>query len=35
VKNEKITINLNEEELMQSLAALLDFSRGKRNLPRE
>ena len=34
VKNGKITTNLNEEELRQSLAALLDFSRGQVNLPR-
>jgi diadenylate cyclase len=34
VKNGKITTNLNEEELTQSLGALLDFSRGKSNLPK-
>jgi diadenylate cyclase len=34
VKNGKITTNLNEEELRQSLAALLDFSRGQVSLPR-
>lgn len=34
VKNGKITTNLNEQELSQSLAALLDLSRGPGNLPR-
>src|SRR4051812_31868169 len=34
VKNGKITTNLNEQELRQSLAALLDISRGQVNLPR-
>jgi diadenylate cyclase len=34
VKNGKITTNLNEQELKQSLAALLDLSRGQVNLPR-
>jgi diadenylate cyclase len=34
VKNGKITTNLNEEELRQSLTALLDFSRSQVNLPR-
>jgi len=34
VKNGKITTNLNEQELRQSLAALLDLSRGQANLPR-
>lgn len=34
VKNGKITTNLNEQELRQSLAALLDLGRGRVNLPR-
>lgn len=34
VKNGKITTNLNEQELRQSLAALLDIARGQGNLPR-
>lgn len=34
VKNGKITTNLNEQELRQSLAALLDLSRSQINLPR-
>ncbi|MGZ3709868.1 MAG: TIGR00159 family protein, partial [Bdellovibrionota bacterium] len=34
VKNAKITTNLNEQELKQSLAALLDLSRSDRNIPR-
>jgi uncharacterized protein (TIGR00159 family) len=34
VKNGKITTNLNEQELRQSLAALLDLGRGQVNLPR-
>jgi diadenylate cyclase len=34
VKNGKITTNLNESELKQSLAALLDLSRGQVNIPR-
>ena len=34
VKNGKITTNLNEQELRQSLAALLDISRGQVNLPK-
>ncbi|HAR41218.1 MAG TPA: TIGR00159 family protein [Bdellovibrionales bacterium] len=35
VKNGKITINLNEQEIRQSLAALLDLSRSNRNLSRK
>ncbi|MGK5083772.1 diadenylate cyclase CdaA [Bdellovibrionota bacterium FG-1] len=34
VKNGKLTTNLNEQELKQSLAALLDLARGPVNLPR-
>ena len=34
VKSGKITTNLNEQELRQSLAALLDLSRGQVNLPK-
>lgn len=34
VKNGKITTNLNEQELRQSLAALLDLSRSQVNLPK-
>jgi len=34
VKNGKITTNLNEQELRQSLAALLDLSRTQVNLPK-
>jgi diadenylate cyclase len=34
VKNGKLTTNLNEQELRQSLAALLDIARGQVNLPR-
>lgn len=34
VKSGKITTNLNEQELRQSLAALLDISRGQLNLPK-
>jgi len=34
VKNGKLTTNLNEQELRQSLAALLDLARGQVNLPR-
>ncbi|MCM2322469.1 MAG: diadenylate cyclase CdaA [Oligoflexia bacterium] len=34
VKNGKITTNLNEQELRQSLSALLDLSRTQMNLPR-
>jgi len=34
VKNGKITTNLNEQEILQSLSALLDLSRGQVNLPR-
>ncbi|MFZ9595864.1 MAG: diadenylate cyclase CdaA [Bdellovibrionia bacterium] len=34
VKNGKITTNLNEEELRQSLTALLDYSRTQPNLPK-
>jgi len=34
VKGGKITTNLNEQELRQSLAALLDLTRGATNLPR-
>lgn len=34
VKNGKITTNLNEQELRQSLSALLDIARGHANLPR-
>jgi uncharacterized protein (TIGR00159 family) len=34
VKNGKITTNLNEQELRQSLVALLDIARGQVNLPR-
>jgi len=34
VKNGKITMNLNENELQQSLAALLDLSRSKAHVPR-
>jgi diadenylate cyclase len=34
VKNGKITTNLSEQELRQSLAALLDIARGQMNLPR-
>lgn len=34
VKNGKITTNLNEQELRQSLAALLDITRSQVNLPR-
>src|SRR3954465_7964594 len=34
VKNGKITTNLSEQELQQSLAALLDLSRSQVNLPR-
>ena len=34
VKNGKITTNLNEYELRQSLAALLDISRNQVNIPR-
>lgn len=34
VKNGKITTNLSEQELRQSLTALLDISRGQVNLPR-
>jgi hypothetical protein len=34
VKNGKITTNLNEPELRQSLAALLDISRKQDSLPR-
>ena len=34
VKNGKITTNLNEQEMAQSLAALLDISKGQVNLPR-
>jgi len=35
VKNGKITTNLNEQEIRQSLAALLDLSRSNRNLSRK
>lgn len=34
VKNGKITTNLNEQEIRQSLSALLDLTRGQVNLPR-
>jgi diadenylate cyclase len=34
VKNGKLTTNLNEIEIRQSLSALLDLSRGQVNLPR-
>jgi hypothetical protein len=34
VKNGKITTNLSENELRESLSALLDLSRGDGNLPR-
>lgn len=34
VKNGKITTNLNEQEIRQSLVALLDLSRSQVNLPR-
>jgi len=34
VKNGKITTNLNEQELRQSLAALLEISRGQVNIPK-
>lgn len=34
VKNGKITTNLSEQELRQSLSALLDISRSQVNLPR-
>lgn len=34
VKSGKITTNLNEQELRQSLSALLDLTRGQVNLPR-
>jgi uncharacterized protein (TIGR00159 family) len=34
VKNGKITTNLSEQELRDTLAALLDISRGQPNLPR-
>jgi diadenylate cyclase len=34
VKNGKITTNLNEQELRQSLAALLDLTHSRANLPR-
>jgi diadenylate cyclase len=34
VKNGKITTNLNEQELRQSLAALLDLSRSQVNIPK-
>ena len=34
VKNGKITTNLNEQEIRQSLAALLDISRNQVNIPR-
>jgi diadenylate cyclase len=34
VKNGKITTNLNEQELRQSLAALLNLSRSQVNLPK-
>lgn len=34
VKNGKITTNLNEQEIVQSLAALLDISRSSGTLPR-
>ena len=34
VKNGKITTNLSEQEIRQSLAALLDLSRSQANLPR-
>src|SRR3954465_243326 len=34
VKNGKITTNLNEQELRQSLSALLNLGRGQVNLPR-
>lgn len=34
VKNGKITTNLNEQEIRQSLAALLDISRGQVNIPK-
>lgn len=34
VKNGKITVNLNEQELVQSLNALLDISEGQINVPR-
>ncbi len=34
VKNGKITTNLSEQELRQSLSALLDLARGQLNLPR-
>jgi uncharacterized protein (TIGR00159 family) len=34
VKNGKLTTNLTEQEIRQSLAALLDLSRGQVNLPR-
>lgn len=35
VKNGKITTNLTEEELSQSLTALLEISRGQVNLPKK
>jgi hypothetical protein len=34
VKNGKITTNLNEQELRESLSALLDLSRGQVNIPK-
>ncbi len=34
VKNGKLTTNLNEQEIRQSLTALLDLSKGHGNLPR-
>lgn len=34
IKNGKITTNLNEQEIRQSLAALLDLSRSQMNIPR-
>jgi diadenylate cyclase len=34
VKNGKITTNLNEQEIRQSLTALLDLSRSQANIPR-
>ncbi len=35
VKNGKITTNLNEQEIRQSLAALLDLARGQVTMPRK
>jgi hypothetical protein len=35
VKNGKLTTNLNEQEIRQSLAALLDLTRGQVTMPRK